>query len=235
MTTTSIIEQERKLFEAKFDCTGLVYEKHSLSENMVYSPANAQISQSWTLANLRNNQWTAWQAARQSSQSEPVATADYIAYLYSDGNKLKIAEEMPPPDNAFPVFTTNIRFLDVARLVLDDSVDLILEHGGVKLWEALVTKVNKDYADGNLAAPQQAIHSGWISVDDRLPNLSCVEIKRLDVLCRFETYKDKPHYKVVPYVKRRDSVPSFEDGSSDFITHWMPLPASPTAPIERDK
>jgi hypothetical protein len=90
-----------------------------------------------------------WQAARQSSQSEPVATADYIAYLYSDGNKLKIAEEMPPPDNAFPVFTTNIRFLDVARLVLDDNVDLILEHGGVKLWEALVTKVNKDYAEKN--------------------------------------------------------------------------------------
>jgi hypothetical protein len=86
-------------------------------------------------------------AARQSSQSEPVATADYIAYLYSDGNKLKVAEEMPPPDNAFPVFTTNIRFLDVARLVLDDNVDLILEHGGVKLWEALVTKINQDYAE----------------------------------------------------------------------------------------
>jgi hypothetical protein len=91
----------------------------------------------------------AWKAkaARQSSQSEPVATADYIAYLYSDGNKLKIAEEMPPPDNAFPVFTTNIRFLDVARLVLDDNVDLILEHGGVKLWEALITEVNKNYVE----------------------------------------------------------------------------------------
>jgi hypothetical protein len=89
------------------------------------------------------------QAARQSSQSEPVATADYIAYLYSDGNKLKIAEEMPPPDNAFPVFTTNIRFLDVARLVLSDNVDLILEHGGVKLWEALITEVNKNYAEIN--------------------------------------------------------------------------------------
>jgi hypothetical protein len=80
-------------------------------------------------------------------ESEPVDTADYIAYLYSDGNKLKVAEEMPPPDNAFPVFTTNIRFLDVARLVLDDNVDLILEHGGVKLWEALVTKINQDYAE----------------------------------------------------------------------------------------
>jgi hypothetical protein len=93
--------------------------------------------------------WEIWQAARQSSQSEPVATADYIAYLYSDGNKLKVAEEMPPPDNAFPVFTTNIRFLDVARIVLSDNVDLILEHGGVELWEALVTKVNKDYAEKN--------------------------------------------------------------------------------------
>jgi hypothetical protein len=88
-------------------------------------------------------------APQQASQSEPVATADYIAYLYSDGNKLKVAEEMPPPDNAFPVFTTNIRFLDVARLVLDDNIDLILEHGGVKLWEALITKVNKDYAERN--------------------------------------------------------------------------------------
>jgi hypothetical protein len=69
----SIEDAIRREFEAKFDCTGLVYEKHSLSENMVYSPANAQISQSWTLANLRNNQWTAWQAARAISQSEPVA------------------------------------------------------------------------------------------------------------------------------------------------------------------
>jgi hypothetical protein len=92
----------------------------------------------------------AWQAARQTSQSEPVATADYVAYLYRDHNgTLKLAQEVPPPDNAFPVFTTNIRFLDVARLVLDDNVDLILEHGGVKLWEALVTKVNKDYAEKN--------------------------------------------------------------------------------------
>jgi hypothetical protein len=92
----------------------------------------------------------AWQAARQSSQSEPVATADYVAYLYRDHNgTLKLAQEVPPPDNAFPVFTTNIRFIDVARLVLDDNVDLILAHGGVKLWEALVTKVNKDYVEKN--------------------------------------------------------------------------------------
>jgi hypothetical protein len=89
------------------------------------------------------------QAARQSSQSEPVATADYVAYLYRDGNRLKVLETWPPDNDAFPVFTTNIRFLDVARLVLDDSVDLILEHGGMKLWEALVTKVNKDYAERN--------------------------------------------------------------------------------------
>jgi hypothetical protein len=101
-------------------------------------------------ANIANlTKFAQLRAARQSSQSEPVATADYIAYLYSDGNKLKIAEEMPPPDNAFPVFTTNIRFLDVARLVLDDNVDLILEHGGVKLWEALITEVNKNYAERN--------------------------------------------------------------------------------------
>jgi hypothetical protein len=95
--------------------------------------------------------WYGWQAARQSiSQSEPVApTADYVAYLYRDGNKLKVLETWPPDNDAFPVFTTKIRFLDVARLVLDDSVDLILEHGGVKLWEALVTKVNKDYAEKN--------------------------------------------------------------------------------------
>jgi hypothetical protein len=91
-----------------------------------------------------------WQAARQSSQSEPVApTADYVAYLYRDGNKLKVLETWPPDNDAFPVFTTNIRFIDVARLVLDDNVDLILEHGGVKLWETLVTKVNKDYAEKN--------------------------------------------------------------------------------------
>jgi hypothetical protein len=78
------------------------------------------------------------------------ATADYIAYLYRDSNgTLKLAQETPPPDNAFPVFTTNIQFLDVARLVLDDNVDLIIEHGGVKLWEALITEVNKNYAERN--------------------------------------------------------------------------------------
>jgi hypothetical protein len=78
------------------------------------------------------------------------ATADYIAYLYRDSNgTLKLAQESPPPDNAFPVFTTNIQFLDVARLVLDDNVDLIIEHGGLKLWEALITEVNKNYAERN--------------------------------------------------------------------------------------
>jgi hypothetical protein len=79
------------------------------------------------------------------------ATADYIAYLYRDSNgTLKLAQETPPPDNAFPVFTTNIQFLDVARLVLDDNVDLIIEHGGVKLWEKLVANINATYRSASL-------------------------------------------------------------------------------------
>lgn len=85
------------------------------------------------------------------------ATADYIAYLYRDSNgTLKLAQETPPPDNAFPVFTTNIQFLDVARLVLDDNVDLIIEHGGVKLWEKLVANINATYRSASLPAEQDA-------------------------------------------------------------------------------
>jgi hypothetical protein len=92
-----------------------------------------------------------------SQVSEP--TADYIAYLYRDNGKLKVLEEMPPHSDAFPVFTTNIRFLDVARLVLDDNVDLIVKHGGVPLWNELVKNINKLYADQPSAptTPQEAI------------------------------------------------------------------------------
>ncbi|HTG56022.1 MAG TPA: hypothetical protein VL943_07140 [Niabella sp.] len=212
MNTTSIIEQERKEFEKTFshmeldkikDAWGKEKYKHEHIESI----------------------WYGWQAARQSSQSEPAATADYIAYLYSDGNKLKIAEEMPPPDNAFPVFTTKIRFLDVARLVLSDNVDLILEHGGVKLWEALVTKVNKDYADSNLAAPQQAIPSGYALV----PNEVLVAIKNL------------PRFSFLSPLE--GGVRRFADTSGNWIEQYEVIKliddyihsASPTAPIERDK
>jgi hypothetical protein len=142
MTDQSIEDASRKEFEEHFKKPPFEWDMTKISTYQINEPSVYRKI-------YVQSAWEAWQAARQSSQSEPVATADYIAYLYSDGNKLKIAEEMPPPDNAFPVFTTNIRFLDVARLVLDDNVDLILEHGGVKLWEALVTKVNKDYAEKN--------------------------------------------------------------------------------------
>jgi hypothetical protein len=139
MTDQSIEDASRREFERWYQST---YSKPVEFKRWHINPdcyANVEMQ----------SMWEAWQASRQSSQSEPVATADYIAYLYRDGNKLKVLETWPPDNDAFPVFTTNIRFIDVARLVLDDNVDLILEHGGVKLWEALITEVNKNYAERN--------------------------------------------------------------------------------------
>lgn len=142
MTDQSIEDASRKEFEA-WIVQGCEYPETQF--RMLETFPNGDYKNTYAYTS-----WKAWQAARQSSQSEPVATADYVAYLYRDHNgTLKLAQEVPPPDNAFPVFTTNIRFLDVARLVLDDNVDLILEHGGVKLWEALITEVNKNYVERN--------------------------------------------------------------------------------------
>jgi hypothetical protein len=91
------------------------------------------------------------------TNAEPVATADCIAFLYRDRNgTLKLAQESPPPDKAFPVFTTKISFLDVARVVLDDNVDLIIKHGGVTLWKELITNINATYRSASLPAEQDA-------------------------------------------------------------------------------
>jgi hypothetical protein len=140
MTDQSIEDASRKEFEAWYEANAMPLESNWFDRE----------KDGGYKLNFVENTWEGWQAARQSSQSETVSpTADYVSYLYRDGNKLKVLETWPPDNDAFPVFTTNIRFLDVARLVLDDNVDLILEHGGVKLWEALVTKVNKDYAEKN--------------------------------------------------------------------------------------
>lgn len=85
-----------------------------------------------------------------SPQPRELYAGDCVAYLYKDNNGgLKICNESPPPDKSFPVFITNLSFLDVARTVLDDCSDLIIKHGGVNLWKELVAKINRDYKQLN--------------------------------------------------------------------------------------
>jgi len=85
-----------------------------------------------------------------SPQPRELYSGDYVAYLYRDNNHvLKISNESPPPDKSFPVFKTNLSFLDVARTVLEDCVDLIIQHGGVNLWKELSAKINRDYKQLN--------------------------------------------------------------------------------------
>jgi hypothetical protein len=72
-----------------------------------------------------------------------------------------------------------------------------------------------------LAAPQQAIPSGWISVKDKLP-----ENERVMTL--------SPAYAEGEHMRHRIMDGQFVKVCHD-VSHWMPLPASPTAPIERDK
>jgi predicted metal-binding protein len=61
------LDQLRERFEAEFDCTALVYEKHIVSDVMAYRPGNVQESFFWNKANLRNNQFKAYQVAHISA------------------------------------------------------------------------------------------------------------------------------------------------------------------------
>jgi len=85
-----------------------------------------------------------------SPQPRELYAGDCVAYLYKDNNGgLKICNESPPPDKSFPVFITNLSFLDVARTVLEDCSDLIIKQGSVNLWKELSAKINRDYKQLN--------------------------------------------------------------------------------------
>jgi hypothetical protein len=77
------------------------------------------------------------------------------------------------------------------------------------------------------AAPQQAIPSGWISVKDRLPEDGAY------------VQAHSPNYGqcTACFTTTTHGVQWWCRGQDTAInpSHWMPLPASPTAPIERDK
>jgi hypothetical protein len=70
------LDQLRERFEAEFDCTALVYEKHIVSDVIAYRPGNVQDSFFWNKANLRNNQFKAYQAAHVSAVKQCAEIAE---------------------------------------------------------------------------------------------------------------------------------------------------------------
>jgi hypothetical protein len=91
-----------------------------------------------------------------------------------------------------------------------------------KQWiECELTGAMPNTGDLLYAAPQQAIPRGWISVKDKLP-----ENERVMTL--------SPAYAEGEHMRHRIMDGQFVKVCHD-VSHWMPLPASPAAPIERDK
>jgi hypothetical protein len=172
MTDQSIEDASRKEFEAWAVSQDLSIHK---------SPGTDKYEKGYTL-----DAWETWKAARQSSQSEPVATLS-----------INIHDEYSLTLNAFEDGEDDGE--NYARLIA------MLGKGHHKLY----------------TAPQQAIPSGWISVTDNAPE----RIHGMKILCFGNGYIFESEYEDGYWVNI---------GGEDF-THWMPLPASPTAPIESDK
>jgi hypothetical protein len=103
-----------------------------------------------------------------------------------------------------------------ARMVADNRTQLMFEGDFDTIDQAIAT-----LRKATIAAPQQAIPSGWISVKDKLP-----ENERVMTL--------SPAYAEGEHMRHRIMDGQFVKVCHD-VSHWMPLPASPTAPIERDK
>jgi hypothetical protein len=131
-----------------------------------------------------HTRWGAWQAARQSNQSEPVA----LGMLKNDGTYGVMWKQK----------------LDFYATGKYQSIPLYL------------------------AAPQQAIPSGWVSVKDSLPN-------ELDSVLVFGVLAGDNESSVSEAYRDADNWYSVRRVNVSSVTHWMPLPASPTAPIESDK
>jgi hypothetical protein len=79
-----------------------------------------------------------------------------------------------------------------------------------------------------LAAPQQAIPSGWTDIKDSPPDDGIYVIAAIIIDGKVWNWNK------ARYSSTAKCWMSGNDFSKDF-THWMPLSASPTAPIESDK
>jgi hypothetical protein len=154
------------------------------------------------------------QAARQSSQSEPVA---YKCFHCSESftDEAKAAEHFGVSEMQEPACHIDItKYREMERYVAmareeDTETDRAMHALKSQHQIELQREEEKGYArglrDANYsAAPQQAIPSGWISVDD---------------------------------VKRLDRFPYGNNGNYEFRKSVLALveSASPTAPIESDK
>jgi hypothetical protein len=163
--------------------------------------------------------WELWQAARQSSQSELVAS-----------------EELRK--------TIKPRALEYS---LDDYWLAPSGQGDLKhQWLDKPHRLIYDLIAALLAAPQQAIPSGWLPIETAPKDGTLIDVW---IAGEFSNrwagvYWGFPHHSCGEMGDYCDSdwhyekegwVNDFNMTIQDEITHWMPIPASPTAPIESDK
>jgi hypothetical protein len=232
MTDQSIEDASRKEFEA------LVLSKNSRADltkmNAHWVPVDPDqdyVDDGIQLA------WELWQAARQSSQSEPVAELIFDpAFL---------------PARKAPLVDWKIDLMD-----LDVGTKFYTNATNTKTVEKLEKEIlrldfinktllsNINDAKSTIAAPQQATPSGWMPIDsapkdNKRPLLLAriVEGKLREIsMGGYWEYVDdgaSDHYAISGYDWESDE-------GIENPTHWayqdepMPL-ASPTAPIERDK
>lgn len=100
-----------------------------------------------------------------------VVSGEPITNLYRTSNdSLKISQVYPPEAKSFPVFAHPTSMREVARLVINDHVELIMTHGGLSLWKALVESINSIYTEAVAfhETPQPAIPEGFVLVSDEV-------------------------------------------------------------------
>lgn len=118
-----------------------------------------------------------------------VVNGEPITNLYRTSNgSLKISQVYPPEAKSFPVFAHPTSMREVARLVINDNVELIMSHGGLPLWKALVENINSIYTEAVAfrEAPQPAIPEGFAVADPNLSDEKTIEIYK-DVI----SHKDR--------------------------------------------
>jgi hypothetical protein len=129
------------------------------------------------------------------------------------------------------LFTAPPDYYDEARQSSQsEPVGEIYEMNGratVDLWNTDLEAGTKLYA-----APQQAIPSGWMPIETAPKDGT-----EIDVWC-FDSENEGYRVTNAWYCNALNKWRSYGDGEmvwANMPSYWMPLPASPTAPIERDK
>jgi hypothetical protein len=154
--------------------------------------------------------FAAWQAARQSSQSEPVA----------------ISVPTAPKKIWLCIGDTDFDEVEREGWKWNDLAEVT--------WSTdRIDQCDIPYIRADLAAPQQAIPSGWISVKDSLPEPwreNSIVSKEV-----FVSYMDGSIRRYGSGGIHLKNLTTYASNDTRSITHWMPIPSLSAAPIERDK